>query len=59
MVKKLPTIERSKTVSIGHNILDNQATNTVVINASDEYINTDSNNAVSYTHLTLPTICSV
>jgi hypothetical protein len=44
MVKKLPTIERSKIVSIGNNILDGQATNTVVINASDEYINTDSNN---------------
>ena len=44
MVKKLPTIERSKIVSIGHNILDNQAINTVVINASNEYINTDNNN---------------
>src|SRR6056300_1230072 len=44
MVKKLPTIERSKIVSIGNNILDGQATNTVVINASDEYINTESNN---------------
>ena len=44
MVKKLPTIERSKTISIGEKILDNQADRSVVINASDEYINADSNN---------------
>ena len=44
MVKKLPTIERSKTISIGEKIRDNQADRSVVINASDEYINTESNN---------------
>ena len=44
MVKKLPTIERSKTISIGEKIRDNQADRSVVINASDEYINADSNN---------------
>ena len=44
MVKKLPTIERSKTISIGEKILDDQADKSVVINASDEYINTESNN---------------
>ena len=44
MVKKLPTIERSKTISIGEKIRDNQADKSVVINASDEYINTESNN---------------
>ena len=44
MVKNLSTIERSKIISIGANILDDQAINTVVINASDEYISTYSNN---------------
>ena len=58
---------RSTKIKVGQNTNDIQADNTIVLNASNDFINVHSANAtyiapvrpVSYTHLTLPTILLV
>ena len=53
MVKNLPTVERSTRIRFGKNCRQEQADNTIVFNASDEFLEANTSNAIYMTPMRL------